>query len=77
MQRFDFVRAILFRCGWGYSNRLIAGGGPLEPNPWYTGRTIGGPQCTQCPGTCPVPRSNSNPGTQVTLRHTLISKSEL
>ncbi|ENN77289.1 uncharacterized protein LOC109537347 isoform X2 [Dendroctonus ponderosae] len=52
------------RCGWGYSNRLIASGGPLEPNPWYTGRTIGGPQCTQCPGICPVPRSNSNPGTQ-------------
>ncbi|XP_030746695.1 uncharacterized protein LOC115875393 isoform X2 [Sitophilus oryzae] len=50
------------RCGWGYSNRLIAGGGPLQPNPWYTSRVIGGPQCTQCPGVCPVPRSSSNPG---------------
>ncbi|XP_076270554.1 uncharacterized protein LOC143202716 isoform X2 [Rhynchophorus ferrugineus] len=44
------------------SNRLIAGGGPLQPNPWYTSRVIGGPQCTQCPGVCPVPRSSSNPG---------------
>ncbi|XP_050307629.1 uncharacterized protein LOC126744291 isoform X2 [Anthonomus grandis grandis] len=50
------------RCGWGYSNRLIAGGGPLQPNPWYTSRVIGGPQCTQCPGICPVPRSSSTPG---------------
>ncbi|XP_060518932.1 uncharacterized protein LOC132697433 isoform X2 [Cylas formicarius] len=52
------------RCGWGYSNRVIGGGGPLQPNPWYTGRVIGGPQCTQCPGVCPVPRSSSNPGQQ-------------
>ncbi|CAG9771950.1 unnamed protein product [Ceutorhynchus assimilis] len=51
------------RCGWGYTNRLIAGGGPLQPNPWYTGRVIGGPQCTQCPGVCPVPRSDSYPET--------------
>ncbi|KAL1496944.1 hypothetical protein ABEB36_007990 [Hypothenemus hampei] len=52
------------RCGWGYTNRLIAGGGPLQPNPWYTGRMIGGPHCTHCPGICPVPRSSSNPGTE-------------
>ncbi|XP_066246775.1 uncharacterized protein [Euwallacea similis] len=56
------------RCGWGYSNRVIAGGGPLQPNPWYTGRVIGGPQCTQCPGVCPVPRSSSSPGSH-THRH--------
>lgn len=42
-------------CGWGYSNRLVA------PGPWYTNR-MGGPQCTQCPGVCPVPRSSSVPG---------------
>ncbi|XP_018579738.1 uncharacterized protein LOC108917562 isoform X1 [Anoplophora glabripennis] len=46
-------------CSWGYSNRLVA---PVQPSPWYTPRIIGGPQCTQCPGICPVPRSSSNPG---------------
>ncbi|KAJ8921048.1 hypothetical protein NQ315_015844 [Exocentrus adspersus] len=35
---------------------------PVQPSPWYTPRMIGGPQCTQCPGVCPVPRSSSNPG---------------
>nr|XP_023015101.1 uncharacterized protein LOC111504666 [Leptinotarsa decemlineata] len=48
-------------CSWGYSNRLVAH--PLQPSPWVTPRNIGGPQCTQCPGICPVPRSSSNPGT--------------
>ncbi|CAG9854859.1 unnamed protein product [Phyllotreta striolata] len=47
-------------CTWGYSNRLVA---PAQPSPWYIPRVIGGPQCTQCPGICPVPRSSSNPGT--------------
>lgn len=47
-------------CSWGYSSRLVA---PLPPvSPWYTSRKIGGPQCTQCPGICPVPRSSSHPG---------------
>ncbi|KAK9890496.1 hypothetical protein WA026_010577 [Henosepilachna vigintioctopunctata] len=44
--------------GWGYSNRLVT---PVQGGPWYIPR-IGAPQCTQCPGICPVPRSNSNPG---------------
>lgn len=43
---------------WGYNNRLIQSG-----HHWlYDSRMIGGPQCTQCPGTCPVPRSSSHPG---------------
>lgn len=46
---------------WGYSNRIVAPI-PPQPSPWYTNRNIGGPQCTQCPGICPVPRSSSNPG---------------
>ncbi|XP_072401308.1 uncharacterized protein [Diabrotica undecimpunctata] len=46
-------------CSWGYSNRLVA---HTQPSPWYVSRVIGGPQCTQCPGVCPVPRSSSNPG---------------
>ncbi|XP_056630415.1 uncharacterized protein LOC130441003 [Diorhabda sublineata] len=46
-------------CSWGYSNKLVA---PTQPSPWYIPRVIGGPQCTQCPGVCPVPRSSSNPG---------------
>lgn len=47
-------------CTWGYSSRLVA---PMPPaSPWYTSRKIGGPQCTQCPGICPVPRSTSHPG---------------
>lgn len=44
--------------GWGYSNRIVT---PVQGGPWYIPR-IGGQQCTQCPGICPVPRSNSNPG---------------
>lgn len=49
-------------CGWGYSNRIIATN-PVQGQ-WLHGsnRLLGGPQCTQCPGTCPVPRSSSNPG---------------
>lgn len=44
--------------GWGYNNRLIQSG-----HHWlYDSRMIGGPQCTQCPGICPVPRSSSHPG---------------
>lgn len=44
---------------WGYINRLVT---PVQGSPWYVPR-MGGPQCTQCPGICPVPRSVSNPGT--------------
>ncbi|KAJ8960928.1 hypothetical protein NQ318_020228, partial [Aromia moschata] len=53
-------------CGWGYSNRLVAP--VVQPSPWYTPRTIGGPQCTQCPGICPVPRSSSNPGSSTQIQ---------
>lgn len=52
-------------CSWGYSNRLVA---PAQPSPWFIPRVIGGPQCTQCPGVCPVPRSSSNPGTSSNVR---------
>lgn len=48
-------------CGWGYSNRIVATN-PIQGQ-WLQGaRMMGGPQCTQCPGMCPVPRSSSNPG---------------
>lgn len=49
-------------CGWGYSNRIVATN-PTIQGQWLRGnRLLGGPQCTQCPGVCPVPRSSSNPG---------------
>ncbi|XP_018331348.1 uncharacterized protein LOC108741158 isoform X2 [Agrilus planipennis] len=50
-------------CSWGYTNRLVPAI-PGQGGQWvYSTRgTMGGPQCTQCPGICPVPRSSSNPG---------------
>lgn len=48
-----------------YSSRLISPvpGGSGRQHWFYNNRIVGaGMQCTQCPGTCPVPRSNSNPG---------------
>ncbi|CAH0557861.1 unnamed protein product [Brassicogethes aeneus] len=50
---------------WGYSNRLVA---PAPVSPWYVNNVIGGPQCTQCPGVCPVPRSTSNPGSSTHIQ---------
>lgn len=49
-------------CGWGYNNRLVLPAGAQGGHWIYNSRIIGGPQCTQCPGTCPVPRSSSHPG---------------
>lgn len=48
-------------CGWGYSNRIVATN-PIQGQWLHGNRILGGPQCTQCPGACPVPRSSSNPG---------------
>jgi len=50
-------------CSWGYNNRIIAQSSSGQGGHWvYSSRIIGGPQCTQCPGICPVPRSSSHPG---------------
>lgn len=49
-------------CSWGYNNRIITPN-PNQAGHWvYNSRIIGGAQCTQCPGVCPVPRSSSHPG---------------
>ncbi|KAF5275695.1 hypothetical protein FQA39_LY06807 [Lamprigera yunnana] len=48
-------------CTWGYNNRVVTQNS--NQGQWvYGNRVTGGPQCTQCPGICPVPRSSSNPG---------------
>ncbi|KAK5647122.1 hypothetical protein RI129_005586 [Pyrocoelia pectoralis] len=49
-------------CSWGYNNRLVTQPSNQGGQWVYGSRGMGGPQCTQCPGICPVPRSSSNPG---------------
>ncbi|XP_017775454.1 PREDICTED: uncharacterized protein LOC108561862 isoform X2 [Nicrophorus vespilloides] len=45
---------------WGYTNRLVATSSSAQ---WFPNQQIvTSPQCTHCPGICPVPRSSSVPG---------------
>ncbi|KAK9754401.1 hypothetical protein QE152_g1246 [Popillia japonica] len=54
-------------CSWGYTNRLVACN-TVQGGQWFqNNRMFSSPQCTQCPGICPVPRSTSHPGTSAQI----------
>ncbi|GJQ85743.1 hypothetical protein Trydic_g12148 [Trypoxylus dichotomus] len=54
-------------CSWGYTNRLVACN-TVQGGQWFqSNRILASPQCTQCPGVCPVPRSTSHPGTSAQI----------